>query len=104
MNQEVKTPKELMKKLELYSVPAKDIKGNIDYFMISSSLYKEIWWGLLKLQKQMDNEVVNRNIKDGMAEVVRCKDCIYQDGKDGQCPVQSTGDPFYDSKPDDNWF
>ena len=49
-------------------------------------------------------EVVNRNIKGNMAEVVRCKDCIYQDGKGGQCPVQSTGDPFYDSKPDDDWF
>lgn len=49
-------------------------------------------------------EVVNRNIKGNMAEVVRCKDCIYQDGKDGQCPVQSTGDPFYDYTPDDDWF
>lgn len=37
-------------------------------------------------------------------EIVLCKDCIHQDGKDGQCPVQNTGDPFYDSKPDDDWF
>lgn len=36
--------------------------------------------------------------------LVRCKDCKYHDGLDGQCPVQSTGDPFYDYKPDDNWF
>ena len=42
------------------------------------------------------------------AEVIgtltRCKDCKHRDGIDGQCPVQSTGDPFYDYKPDDNWF
>ena len=37
-------------------------------------------------------------------KVIKCKDCIHQDGKDGQCPVQNTGDPFYDSKPDDDWF
>lgn len=39
-----------------------------------------------------------------IVEVLRCKDCKYHDGLDGQCPVQSTGDPFYDYKPDDNWF
>lgn len=39
-----------------------------------------------------------------VAELVRCKGCKHRDGKDGQCPVQSTGDPFYDYKPDDNWY
>ena len=65
MEQRVKTPKELMEKLELYSVPVKDIKGNIDYFMISSSLYKEIWWGLLKMQKKMDNQEREKVLNSG---------------------------------------
>ena len=33
-----------------------------------------------------------------------CKDCIHWDGKDGQCPVQSTSDPEYDQTPKPDWF
>ena len=39
-----------------------------------------------------------------VGKLVRCKDCTHQDGKDGQCPVQSTGDPEYDCMPDDDWY
>ena len=31
--------------------------------------------------------------------VVRCEDCVHWDGKDGQCPSQTTGDPYLDQKP-----
>ena len=34
--------------------------------------------------------------------VVRCKDCK-NNGK-SQCPLCSTGDPYLDSKPNDNWY
>ena len=40
-------------------------------------------------------------------QVARCKDCIYNPKKDEhttQCPCSTTGDPFLDWIPDDNWF
>ena len=37
-----------------------------------------------------------------MPEVVRCKYCK-KNGK-SQCPLCSTGDPYLDSKPNDNWY
>lgn len=39
-----------------------------------------------------------------LVEVVRCKECKYHDGLDGQCPVQSTGDPYLDTYPQDDFF
>lgn len=53
-----------------------------------------------KISKNSDG--VDSYINHG--ELVRCKDCKHHDGKDGQCPVQSTGDPIYDYKPTDNWY
>ena len=32
-------------------------------------------------------------------QVVRCEDCVHWEGKDGQCPSQTTGDPYLDDKP-----
>lgn len=63
-----------------------------------------------KIQVEIDMpEIVDAVIKqlssDGtLVAVVRCRECIHRDGKDGQCPVQSTADPFYDYEPDDNWY
>ena len=37
-------------------------------------------------------------------EIVRCKDCEYHGGKDYHCPCNSTGDPFLDWVPDEDWF
>lgn len=31
--------------------------------------------------------------------VVRCEDCVHWEGKDGQCPSQTTGDPYLDQQP-----
>ena len=50
------------------------------------------------------DKVLFRFPTEDVVKVVRCKECTHWDGKDGQCPVQSTGDPFYDYKPADNWF
>lgn len=50
------------------------------------------------------DKILSRFSTADVVEVVRCKDCKYRDGLDGQCPVQSTGDPFYDYIPDDNWY
>ena len=49
-------------------------------------------------------EVVNKGIKADKTEVVRCKDCEYYGGKDYHCPCNSTGDPFLDWVPDEDWF
>ena len=55
-----------------------------------------------------DRQQYEKGYSDGVAardaEIVRCKECEHRDGIDGQCPVQSTGDPFYDWEPDDNFF
>lgn len=64
----VKTPKELMNTLEMYSVPVKDIKGKIDYYMVSATLYNEIAWGLYRLQKRLDNQEKERMIANGQSE------------------------------------
>lgn len=36
--------------------------------------------------------------------LVRCKDCVHRDGEDGQCPLQSTGDPYLDEYPQNDFF
>ena len=42
-----------------------------------------------------------------IGELVRCKDCKHNPKKDEhttKCPCSTTGDPFLDWIPDDNWF
>lgn len=49
-------------------------------------------------------EVVNKEIKADKVEIVRCKNCEHYGGKDHQCPCNSTGDPYLDWIPDEDWF
>ena len=35
-------------------------------------------------------------------ELVRCKDCVKRETS--ACPCSSSGDPYIDWKPDDEWF
>lgn len=39
-----------------------------------------------------------------VVEVVRCKECKHRDGEDGQCPLQTTGDPYLDTYPQNNFY
>ena len=51
--------------------------------------------------------IINKMPSIDAVPVIRCKDCIYNPKKDEhttQCPCSTTGDPFLDWIPDDNWF
>lgn len=50
---------------------------------------------------------VNVKATANIKRLVRCKDCKHNPKKDEhttQCPCSTTGDPFLDWIPDDNWF
>ena len=54
---------------------------------------------------QIVNAVIKTLIEKGtLIEPVRCKYCIHYDGEDGQCPLQSTGDSYYDTTPQKNFY
>jgi hypothetical protein len=38
----------------------------------------------------------------GYVQVVRCKDCV--NSGTSRCPCHSSGDPYIDWNPDDDWF
>lgn len=50
------------------------------------------------------NDIKDHMAKLDIVEVVRCKDCVYHDGKDGQCPLQWSGDPYIDIEPQDYFY
>lgn len=52
-------------------------------------------------------EMINKNMRvlvgsQEIAPIVRCKECVKRET--GECPCNSTGDPYLDWKPDDMWF
>lgn len=63
-----------------------------------------------KIQVEIDMpEIVDAVIKqlssDGtLVAVVRCWECVHRDGKDGQCPLQWSGDPYIDMEPKDDFY
>lgn len=55
-----------------------------------------------------DRDQYEKGYADGRqardSEIVRCKDCKHRDGEDGQCPLQTTGDPYLDTYPQNNFY
>ena len=50
------------------------------------------------------NTVLDALNDEDIVEVVRCKECEHRDGEDGQCPLQSTGDPYLDTYPQNDFY
>lgn len=51
--------------------------------------------------------IINKMPSIDAVQVIRCKDCKHNPKKDEhttKCPCSTTGDPFLDWIPDDNWF
>lgn len=69
-----------------------------DYDGFSPDEIYEMGWNDLK-SKMEEMDIV---------PVVRCKDCKYRPKKDGYfndfCPCATTGDPYLDWIPEDDWY
>ena len=67
-------------------------------------------YGVRRIDKaeQMDNNLTTLfSTTIIIGELVQCKDCRHNPKKDKhstECPCSTTGDPFLDWIPDDNWF
>ena len=73
-----------------------------EFVVAASKFGTEILVDAIEKLKEMQKE--NDELKAGRTEIVRCKDCEYHGGKDYHCPCNSTGDPFLDWVPDEDWF
>ena len=58
----------------------------------------------LRVSEFMPTNSVEYRRQITWSSLVRCKDCKHRDGKDGQCPLQTTGDPYLDTYPQNNFY
>ena len=56
----------------------------------------------LRVEEYMPTNSIEYRRQIEWSPLVRCKDCKHW--VTGQCPMMTTGDPYYDMKPDANWF
>ena len=58
----------------------------------------------LRVEEYMPTNSVEYRRQITWSSLVRCKDCKHRDGEDGQCPLQTTGDPYLDTYPQNNFY
>ena len=58
----------------------------------------------LRVSEFMPTNSVEYRRQITWSSLVRCKDCKHRDGEDGQCPLQTTGDPYLDTYPQNNFY
>ena len=89
-------------------IDADTLKEQIDHILLIWNAGRAHGKRLLEKAIREYTNAVSKKIETAptvdAVPVIRCRDCKYNDGIGGQCPVQSTGDPFYNYKPEDNWF
>lgn len=56
-----------------------------------------------KSYKPKDGSRVSFDMKP-MAELIRCGECERQHDDRGSCPLQASGDPYYDECPPDDFY
>ena len=75
---------------------------NIPYTM----LYKENWMkGTGKEEQGAWKSTIDKMPTIDAVPVVRCKECKrWKDPHDGECPYHSSGDPYIDDDPEEDFF